>query len=145
MAMKLVLAQSRLQHKGRVGVSCTEQNDSRKSTASQLCLRESRHRVFSVCVLQRVQTLLLELFPHWLGFQMRHFIFTHEAGSHTPEHVPSHDFFRKRRGRPGSPGAHSPEVSHVKALTAATGSLDVGVIEHKLTGQFVFHIVHLCS
>ena len=61
MAMKLVLAQSRLQHKGRVGVSCTEQNDSRKSTASQLCLREYRQRVFSVCVFESIDTMFLSL------------------------------------------------------------------------------------
>lgn len=34
-------------------------------------------------------------------------------------------------------------LSHVKALSTATGALDVGVVEDELTGQLGLHEVHL--
>lgn len=96
-------------------VFCTEQNVSRKVTASQiLCLTESTDTVF------------WELFTCCLDFQMRHFIL-HMRPPHTitAEHMTSQDVFSKLQGRPNSPGVWSPEVSNINAFTTATGSLDI--------------------
>lgn len=107
-----------------------------KPTASQfLCLTDNTFHAFGT------------LLTCWLGFQMHHFLFPHKAASHYKFWARDSHMISSVSSKvdPGSPGAWSPEVSNVKALTTAAGSFDVGVIENKLTGEFVLHIVHFCS
>lgn len=139
MVTKLVLAQSRLQRTGRVGVFCTVSqfvSDRVQMPCSlSLCPTENRRHVFGTLT-------------HWPDFQHATLFPPTRQPRHTltsDRHVTSHDFFSKLQGGPSSPGVCSPQLSNVEAFTAATGSLDVGVVEHKLTGQFVFHKVHLCA
>lgn len=132
MSKKLVLAQSRLQRKGRVGVFCTEQNDSGNQRLLSLCLTESAGTMFSVCVLQRVQVplrTLSELLARRLDSQMRRFIFTHEAATHyTSEQVTSHDFFSELQGRPSPPGACRPEFQTLKLSPQPQVPLMLGLL-----------------
>lgn len=56
-------------------------------------------------------------------------------------------FLQQAQGRPfpGVHSQHSSGESDIKAFPTATRSFDVWVVEHKLTGQFVFNVVHFCS